>query len=82
MGTEFDGRAVRTDPDHEHTQHPADTGSTDEEAAPTERDRKLSELVDDVEERVAAEHVAHDVPGNAAERAEIIPTDTGDDAPD
>ncbi|MDF3312442.1 hypothetical protein P3H15_46690 [Rhodococcus sp. T2V] len=42
MGTEFDGRAVRTDPDHEHTQHPADTGSTDEEAAPTERDRKLA----------------------------------------
>ncbi|MDF3313035.1 hypothetical protein P3H15_49885, partial [Rhodococcus sp. T2V] len=54
-------------------------GSTHSE---TGRARKLSELVDDVEERVAAEHVAHDVPGNAAERAKITPTDTGDDAPD
>ncbi|MDF3313490.1 hypothetical protein P3H15_52330 [Rhodococcus sp. T2V] len=80
MGTEFDGRAARTDPDHE--QHPADTGAPDEVATPTERDRELSALVDHLEERVAAEHEAHDVPGNAADRAEITPTDTGDDAPD
>jgi hypothetical protein len=49
---------------------------------PTERDRELSELVDDLEELVAAEHEAQAVPGNAAERAHTTPTDTGDDAPD
>ncbi|MFE7421756.1 hypothetical protein [Rhodococcus sp. NPDC057529] len=83
MGTEFDDRADRPGPDHEHAPHPADDGSPDEAAGgPTERDRELSELVDDLEERVAAEHEAQDVPGNAAERAETTPTDTGDDAPD
>ncbi|MFE7421698.1 hypothetical protein [Rhodococcus sp. NPDC057529] len=81
MGTEFDGREARTDPDQEHS-HPAHESSTNETIAPTERDRELSELVDDLEERVAAEHEAQDVPGNAAERADTTPTDTGDDAPD
>ncbi|MDH6288029.1 hypothetical protein [Rhodococcus opacus] len=82
MATEFDDRAAQTNPDLEYSHHPADDGSTGQAATPTERDRELSELVDDLEERVAAEHEAQDVPGNAAERAHITPTDTGDDAPD
>ena len=82
MGTEFDDRAARTNPDLEHSDHPADDGSTGQAETPTERDRELSELVDDLEERVAAEHEAQDVPGNAADRAHTTPTDTGDDAPD
>lgn len=85
MGTEFDARERVTGPNREHqeqSQHSPGARTGDEVSAPTERDRELSELVDDLEERVAAEHEAQEVPGNAAERAHTAPTDTGDDAPD
>lgn len=85
MGTEFDDRQAMTDPNREHQEQlhlSVVEGSSDEVAAPIERDRELSELVDDLEERVAAEHEAQAVPGNAAERAHTTPTDIGDDAPD
>jgi hypothetical protein len=85
MGTEFDDRDAMTDPNHEQqaqSHQSADNDLSAEVVAPHERDRELSELVDDLEKRVAAEHEAHAVPGNAAERAHTTPTDTDDQAPD
>lgn len=62
-------------------------GSGDREVADgrderTEYREDLSELVDDIEERVAGKHRSEAVPGAAAERADTIPDDAGDEAPD
>ncbi|MCQ4127566.1 hypothetical protein NOU13_23975 [Rhodococcus erythropolis] len=55
-------------------------GSTPAEKAAIDQD--LSELVDNLEEQVAAERHQEGVPGNRADRKDTPPIDTGDRAPD
>ncbi|QQZ19110.1 MULTISPECIES: hypothetical protein [Rhodococcus] len=52
----------------------------DDEAAEYRKD--LSEVVDDIEERVAEKHRPESAPDTAAERTDTIPDDAGDEAPD
>ncbi|MFE4498425.1 hypothetical protein ACFRFQ_01105 [Rhodococcus sp. NPDC056743] len=82
LSAQFDGDTT-DNPDNESQSHnPADERSSGEVATPTKRDRELSELVDGLEERIAAEREAAAVPGNAAERKRTLPTDPDDKAPD
>ncbi|MGG7104872.1 hypothetical protein [Rhodococcus sp. 24CO] len=82
LSAQFHDKA-KTDPDNEPPSHdPADEHSSREVAAPTQRDRELSALVDGLEERIAAEHEAAEAPGNAAERADTPPREPDDKAPD
>ncbi|TSD49002.1 hypothetical protein FFI94_024585 [Rhodococcus sp. KBS0724] len=82
MSARFNDEATHT-PDNEAQPHnPADERSSGEVATPTKRDRELSELVDGLEERIAAEREAAAVPGNAAERKRTTPIDPDDKAPD
>ncbi|OBK40628.1 hypothetical protein A5658_21035 [Mycobacterium sp. 1245111.1] len=43
---------------------------------PLGRSQKLERLVDGLDEKVANEHEAEGVPGNAAERENVVPTET------
>ena len=47
---------------------------------PLGRSKKLEQLVDGLDEKVAEEHEAEGVPGNAAERDEVVPQEPDDDA--
>ncbi|MFC9553630.1 hypothetical protein ACFTWF_22510 [Rhodococcus sp. NPDC056960] len=61
------------------------SGGEDVADGPVERvgyRKDLSDLVDDLEERVAEEHRSEAAPAAAAERADTIPDDAGDEAPD
>jgi len=42
----------------------------------------LAGLVDDMEERIIAERRSAGVAGNADERAQVMPTESGDQAPE
>lgn len=46
-----------------------------------ERDRELSDTVDDLEQRVTEERRADDVPGNRDDREKQPPVESDDDAP-
>ncbi|PBC42557.1 hypothetical protein CJ178_14015 [Rhodococcus sp. ACPA4] len=82
LSAQFDDETT-TNPDNESQSHnPADEHSSGEVITPTKRDRELSELVDGLEERIAAEREAAAVPGNAAERKRTTRTDPDDKAPD
>ncbi|WP_368680561.1 hypothetical protein R1X32_10160 (plasmid) [Rhodococcus opacus] len=62
-------------------------GPGDEDVADNSEDRAgyrkdLSDVVDDIEERVAEKHRSQAAPGTVAERTDTIPDDAGDEAPD
>lgn len=59
-----------------------DDRCTDGPAGRAEYRKELSDLVDDIEDRVAEKRRSEAVPGDAAERADTIPVDAGDEAPD
>jgi hypothetical protein len=85
LGAQSDDRAAMADPNNHYqtarSHHPGESTPT-EVNAPTERDRELSDLVDHLEDRIAAEEEPHTVSGNAAEQGHTTPTDTGDEPPD
>jgi hypothetical protein len=56
--------------------------STEEPIERTQHGRELTDLVDDLEDQVTAERESQGVPGNAAERADTIPVETGEAEPD
>ncbi|MGV9866367.1 hypothetical protein [Rhodococcus koreensis] len=56
--------------------------STPEDDEAAEYRKNLSEVVDDIEERVAEKHRPESAPDTAAERTDAIPDDAGDEAPD
>jgi hypothetical protein len=86
LGAQSDDRAAVTNPNNHYqtarSHHRGDESTPVEVIAPTERDRELSDLVDHLEDRIAAEEETHTVSGNAAETGHTIPTDTGDEPPD
>lgn len=82
LSAPFDDEMKSVPDDDSRSHEPADEHSSGNAATPTQRDRELSALVDGLEERIAAEREAAEVPGNAGERADTTPTDPDDKAPD
>ncbi|TSD97249.1 hypothetical protein FOS14_14775 [Skermania sp. ID1734] len=64
------------------SEQPSDSGGTAWSAEQSEPNEHLRDVVDGMEDKVIEERKASGVPGNAAEREEATPVDSGDDAPD
>lgn len=72
--------AIRAATSHRRKEDTNMSTPEDDEAAEYQKD--LSEVVDDIEERVAEKHRPESAPDTAAERTDTIPDDAGDEAPD
>lgn len=60
----------------------SDAQSTPERETAPDPNRDVTKIVDDLEKQVADERRREGIPGNAADRAQSKPIDTGDRAPD